>query len=442
MRYDVPLPNVPPETTVADDLPLVLPAGVNVGRQTVLLASTEPLAIDVRGDAWKRDVSPHSALPSRLWTSARPQEFVPLTLSASQRSTTGETVVDAAWLETRMLPDRREDTFTYSISTSGDRIVMTLPAGFVPATGAGRMVDAVEVRLDGRLQPAAVRSDGSLAVDLPRETGRGAWLLEIHASRPRERTAPVGFPVAGMPSSVLLEPPLFAAGTVQRRFYWELRLEADEHVVVPPSRWTSQQRWEWTPLGPERRPIVSREVLDGWVRAETAPAREAGDRPTRRDVELPVAERRAVYSGVGPPGAARVWMMPTWLLVLAVSGPVLAAGLALVYRQGLRRVSVVTAAGACLAIAAALLPDLAPLVAQAAIPGMALSLVAALLRVFIDRGPAADRGRTDRMQPPRPQVAVVSASSLTRAVSPPSLIVAPSSLRQADSVTTPGRSAS
>ena len=53
-----------------------------------------------------------------------------------------------------------------------------------------------------------------------------------------------------------------------------------------------------------------------------------------------------------------------------------------------------------------------------------------------------DRGRTDRMQPPRPQVAVVSASSLTRAVSPPSLIVAPSSLRQADSVTTPGRSAS
>ena len=118
----------------------------------------------------------------------------------------------------------------------------------------------------------------------------------------------------------------------------------------------------------------------------------------------------------------------------------LATGLAMLYRPSLRRTSVVLPVAACLAMAAAVVPDLAPLAVQAAIPGAALSLLAVLLRGFLDHD--TDR-RSERVAAARRHnVAVVSASSMTRTASQPSLIVARSSLRAPDSVTTPGRSAS
>ena len=438
--YELPTPTVPPETAIADDLPLVAPAGVKVVRQTVLLGLNENLSIDLRGEAWKRDAGPQAAAPARTWTATKPQDFVPLAIAARQRSRSGETVVEAAWLQTRLLDDRREDICTYSLVSAGERISLVLPAGFLPSRDGRPDTDGVEVRLDGRLLADAVGADRQIVVELPREAGRTTWLLEIRGSRPRDRWSLAGGLITGLPLSVRFEPPVFAEGTLLRRFYWDLRFESDEHIVVPPRRWTSQQRWDWTRAGFERVPIVSREVLDEWVRADTALAFDGGPRSTGRASGLPVAERRAVYSGVGPPGAARVWVMPTWLLVLAVSGPVLATGLAMLYRPSFRRTSVVLPVAACLAMAAAVVPDLAPLAVQAAIPGAALSLLAVLLRGFLDHD--TDR-RSERVAAaPRHNVAVVSASSMTRTASPPSLIVARSSLRAPESVTTPGRSAS
>lgn len=435
VQYDLPTPTVPPETTIADDLPLVTPAGVKVARQSVLLGLPETLTVDLRGEAWKRDAGPQASTAARTWTAARPQDFVPLAIAARQRAESGETVVEAAWLQTRLLDDRREDICLYSVVSTGDRVSLMLPTGFLPSRDGRPDAGGVEVRLDGRLLADAVAADRRIVVDLPREAGRTAWLLEVRGSRPRERWSLAGGLLTGLPLKVRFEPPVFAEGTLLRRFYWDLRLETDEHVVVPPRRWTSQQRWSWTPLGFERVPIVSREVLDGWVRADTATTGDGGDA-----AGLPVAERRAVYSGVGQPGSARVWVMPTWLLVLAVSGPVLAAGLAMLYRRTLRRPVAVLPVAAGLALAAAAFPDLAPLTLQAALPGVALSLLAVLLRGLFDRD--SGHSREGGVATHRPNVAVVSASSLTRTASPPSLIVARSSVRAADSVTTSGRSAS
>ena len=88
---------------------------------------------------------------------------------------------------------------------------------------------------------------------------------------------------------------------------------------------------------------------------------------------------------------------------------------------------------AALTLAAAAIPDLAPLVAQAALPGVALSLLAAGLRVFVDRA----------REPLRPRLApLVAANSSTRFVATPSIVIAPSALRSHDSATAPGRSAS
>ena len=179
----------------------------------------------------------------------------------------------------------------------------------------------------------------------------------------------------------------------------------------------------------EQVPVVSRGVLAAWVAANTGAAPEQA-----RDV--PLAERRAIYSGVGPPGIARVWVTPTWLLVLAVSGAVLAIGLSLVYWPPLRSIPVVLTLGVAATLAAAFVPDLAPLICQAALPGVALSALAAGLRAFVDRPHHPHRAHHPRLAP------VVASNSSTRFVPQPSIVIASSALRPQDGVTAPGRSAS
>ena len=95
---------------------------------------------------------------------------------------------------------------------------------------------------------------------------------------------------------------------------------------------------------------------------------------------------------------------------LAVSGPVLALGLAMVYRPGWRRLPAVLALLLPATLAAVTFPSIAPLVVQGAIPGVVLSLLAAILR----RATVAEATGPD---------VVPAATSSTRLVSPPSLVV-------------------
>jgi hypothetical protein len=93
-----------------------------------------------------------------------------------------------------------------------------------------------------------------------------------------------------------------------------------------------------------------------------------------------VVSGRVVFAGTGSPGAGTVWLLPTWLLVLLVSGPLLALGLTMVYRPAWRRVPAVFALALPATLAAVAFPAIAPLVVQAAIPGCLLSFLAAGLR--------------------------------------------------------------
>jgi hypothetical protein len=224
---------------------------------------------------------------------------------------------------------------------------------------------------------------------------------------------------------VVLEPAVFPAGTLQRRFYWELLLEPDEHAIGSPARWTSQQRWEWGASGLGRVPVVSREVLAAWL-AVTAAGGTRTPSLMRLPADVPAVGSRVVYAGVGPPGEGRIWVVPTWLLVLAVSGPVLSLGLVVVYRWAPRLVPAGLAAVAVASLAAAAFPEIASLLVQAALPGIALTLLAAALQSVLQPRPS-------RLAP-----AFMAASSMTQAASPPSLIIASSSPRLHESDTAAG----
>jgi hypothetical protein len=450
VQYELPTPSIGPASTVAEDLPLVLPVATRIGGQSITLTVPETLSIDVRGDAWKRDSGSLGSVASRTWTTAKSLQSVPLAISARKRSTLGDMVIDAAWLETRLLGDRREDVYRFLIVSAADEITFTLPqtiavnaAAVARADGLGRSPDdVVEVRLDGKQLPAAVRADGRVVVELPQRAGNSSWLVEMIASRNRDHRAGTFAGAAGLPAAVVLDPPVFPKGTLQRRFYWELSCESDEHPIGTPGGWTSQQRWEWGPLGLRREPVVSRDALAAWLWSSRTPARQpdarfdglavgGGSPAVERPVDVPEAGARFVFSGVGPPAKGRIWVVPTWLLVLVVSGPVLALGLAAVYVPRLRSVPVVLGVAAVASLAAAFFSELAPLVGQAAGPGVVLTLLAAVLRFVLRRRvPVAST---------RGAAAVVSASSLTQIAPQPSLIIAPSSPAIREGATAVGR---
>lgn len=423
ISYRLPAQSVPEESTVAVDVPLVLPAVGRLGRQVAVVQATDTLTVDVRGDAWRSEAGP--ADTPRSWATSKPQEILPLAIAGRQRSNAAGTIIEAAWLQTRLLADQREDLATYVLGGSGAAVSVSLPAD-----GGGEAASCT-ARLDGGMVPTTVRKDGTTVVEVPSAADARPRMLEIRRVSARNEMGSGLVHAIGLPAAVDLAAPVFTAGVVQRRFYWEITARSDEHILGTPASWTSQQRWRWQGTSFQRLPVVSREALAAWIEATgsvVGPQRTAAPVP-----EPALVERRLVYSGVGPPGTARVWVVPAWCLVLVASGITLAAGLAVAYRARLRRTAIILPIIAVTMLAAAAMPDLAALLGQAAVPGLALSLVAWMLRGLLDR-PAE--------VPVRPSPAVISPSSMTRSLgaSPsvsgaPSLVVAGSSLRREDSLT-------
>jgi hypothetical protein len=401
VRYALPVPAVPREASVALDVPLALPVAAGLGRLSAIVSGSEGLTVGLRGEAWRRDVA--SRGDQRSWSTPKPQHVLPLALSERVREATSGTIVEATWLQTRLYPQTREDIVSYAITGGQGALTIDVPVADIPPS-------ACDVRIDGRAVATEWQGPNRVVVDLEDEND-GQRLVELRWTSPWGGTA-AGL---GLPWPLRLDPPGLPSSVRERRFSWEIVTAADDHLLGVPSRWTSQQRWARRGLGWHEHAVVSDAALAEWLRRDLPPAR-AGLRLMASDPG-PAGCRR-VYSGVGAPGSAAVWVVPTWTIVLVASGIVLAFGLAAAARPAWRspRVLLTLAALTLLGVAAA--PGLAPLVAQAALPGMVLSVVAAGLHRL-----------TAVPQPIRSSGPVVgtTGSSLTRTAAPTvSLIVAPS----------------
>lgn len=406
VRYVLPTPAVPPDSTVAGELPLVVPLGARLARQSLAIEPQAGLSVDVRGDQWKRDLLIQGAAVTRSWTAVRLQSMVPLAIATEGTTGLGETVIEAAWMSTLVLPDRVEDRFRYRIASASPVLTLTLPPVTAAADGTREPRDSggdpaaagerLGIVVDGRTTTATLQSGGRLSVELSPGARSTPHVVEIERVRPRP----------GLMQPLVLEPPRFAPGTVERRFFWEVRLESDDHLVHAPAAWNSQQAWRWTSVGPVWEPLVSQAALWRWLSGSAAVEPDS----------LTPKERRSVYSGIGHPGRAGIMLMPTWLLVLTCSGPILAVVLSLQYARALRRPGVwFSLAGLGIAAAAAM-PDQIPLIVMASLPGLLLGAVAAGLRPIVEE-PARSSGGLS----PADRAVVgprVSTGSSTRLVAP------------------------
>ncbi len=400
VRYRVAVPKLPREATVAIDVPMPLPVVTASGRQAVVIDEAATVVVTVRGDTWRREISGLSATTSRTFSAPKPQHVLPLALSARTRPSVSVTVIEAAWLQTRLFPDVREDIATYSVSGPGGPLEIRLPQSILEAT-------TLEVRLDGLPLDGTVHSGDGVLITLP-DGAVDRRLIEIRSSAPWGGTA-AGL---GLPWPLSLDAPEFADSILQRRFYREILASPDDHVLGTPARWTSQQRWTWTGSGWSQVATTSPSELASWITTTAGEKRPSGgllaDEPLLR-------QSRFVFAGIGPPGRTVVWVVPTWFIVLVASGTTLGLGLLLVYREAFRCPSVLLAMTATAALGAATMPEIAVLVGQAAIPGLVMAILAAALRRALDR--PVDRPRltvshsaSSMTQPSSPTVSLIVAS--------------------------------
>jgi len=410
VRHRLPAPLVPPQATVVLDVPLVMPLDASLGRQTVTVAAVEPLTIGVRGDEWRRDVGSAGGSAAQVWSTVERQPIVPLVLSTRVDDVARSLVVEAAWLRTRLLPGQREDVATYVISGATGPISCTLPDE--PDAADARVVR--EVLLGGEPVPGAVRPGGRVVVETPESDPRRRWRLDIRRVSPRDRGWAGLAARFGLPEPLPLAAAAFDPPVIERRFYWTIHTRSDERVFGIPRTWTSQQRWRPAAIGWTQESAVGDAELAAWIDAVAL----GGDGEPPR-IDPPLAGRSCTFAGIGLPAPAVAWLVPDWLVLLASSGAALGLGLAVVYRPAFRRLPVVILAAATAGLLAALVPAVAPLVLQAAVPGVGLAVAAWALRRVTER-----RGGPSLMVGTEPQ----PASSFARTRGGAALIVDPAAV--------------
>jgi hypothetical protein len=156
-------------------------------------------------------------------------------------------------------------------------------------------------------------------------------------------------------------------------------------LVRGDSQFTPEQAWSWRQFGWQRQPLREQQDLEDWIGA------------SRQD-PIPTATNRYVFTSFGVPRRLEiVTFARSWVLLIA-SGVTLAAGLLLIYVPVLRHPACLLTVGVVLLGLGLVRPELSVVVAQAAVLGIVLVIVARLLRQAVSRGDAGEPAVHGRSQ--------------------------------------------
>lgn len=348
-------------------VPLVMPTTPKVAFNRLSLECPAELVVDVRDSAWTRE-NETGAGGAGVWTSLAPSPGATLGVRATDAGLTAPTVVERAWLQTILTLSGRRDRAVYRFSSRESELRFWLPADVV----------LEEVLLNGvpaAPQEGAAANERTIALN-PTGVGDGhaRHLLDVRF-RFTQRLPSRG--------QMTVETLSLHPSVPIRMTYWQVLTPGDEHVVWGPPGFNEEFRWEWKGLFWAREPTKTQAALEAWCGAST-------------ELPPPAGMNEYLYSAAEAPPALELRTASRAMMVLAASGVMLALGLAVIYLPGLRRPGAALAACAGLAAAVFGQPATTFLAAQAALLGLALTLLAA----STDATLAARRRRTAEYQPP------------------------------------------
>jgi hypothetical protein len=374
--------------TVKLDVPLVMP-GEGFNRCEVNVGTDAPVEVSLVDKSWmQREPLGQAGEPALMLTATEPHTRISLGVSPSESALSDSLAVERAWIQTWLTDDQRIDRAVLRFRCRDGQFTLRMPPGST----------AEVYRLDNNVVPAVSQGESpeERVLTLPQsEPVGGAHVLEISYELP-QRPAAWGKRTLPLPS--LLK------ATAVNPVYWQVLLPQNEFLLAGPRALAGDFRWMWQTVGWGRQPARGPEDLELWSGSSI------------REEPLPPSLNQYLFSGMTLPAQLEITTISRMELVLLASGMVLAAGLAWIYLPRIRRSEMLFVTGVALLAAAIQWPDLALLFVQAAVMGVLLVVLAAVLqrrmaqpqqrRVFRS-GPSSVVGRSStntalRTLPPTP----------------------------------------
>jgi len=309
VEYSVPVEQVREADSNWFAIPLASPTFDTEGRVSDATLTVEDRAgRDLRADeSWEIVTSTNSENPpaTLLRSSAPPAGILRLHVSGIPLLSEQDTIVQVAWLQTWISESRRNDRLAVRLTTNRDQIRFRLPLS----------AELEDVALERRrITQQVIDEAGDVIVKLPPSDKKDSKIVEIWYSVPL---------TDGGPGQQVLDLPQLIDTDWTRRFYWQLVLPRDEHLVSgakelnPESSWSSRM-----PLF-GRTPRFDQRALEQLVGASE---------------QLPLPESTNEYLFSSQDAVARIQITTASrgqiLLVAAVT--VFVVGLLLIYVPSLR----------------------------------------------------------------------------------------------------------
>lgn len=339
-------------------VPLVFPApaqpDTTVIDNRLEISYDQTLNIELRGGPWAKDENESTPGTMRLTTASDGADAL-LQVTREPTRKSDSTVILQTWIQSWMVGPDRRDRAVFRIRSIQSSLTVTLPSS------DGRSATLISAAIDGtQIEPLANGRKGT--IKLP---------LETIASNPRsEHVVEIWYSIVdGKPrgSEWTLQAAMIAGVDRTSNNYWQLVLAPGDIVLASIGDSVMERRWEWSWYGMHREPWQEESDLEDLLGA------------THQD-PVPSTTNRYLFVTFGEPHELKVLTTARSLVVLSMSGCALMIGLLLLYVPLIRHPVVLMVGGLTLLGLAAIAPDVATVLGQAAALGVVLIPVAIVTR--------------------------------------------------------------
>lgn len=349
IQYQVDYEKLLPRSSIAAAIPLVMPCEGELTGNQVLVTSKEGIRVRQREGPWKEaeaGVLPPAVRQGLQFVAAGRTGEITLAIHLADQSSAGSTVVGRAWVQTWLTQSFRQDRAVFLLTTTQKSLDLVVPAGVNPAD--------VELWLDGKRVSGQSTPEGRVIVAIAGPESQHEHRVEAIYRFTELRPGP---------GRIALELPRLGHDVWVHRFYWQVVLPPNEHILGSPADFTGEYHWGFNGLFWGRLPALDQAQLETWSGA-------------RHLAELPGESNRYLFSSLGTVNRCELRTADRTLIVFTASAVALMVGLVLIYVPASRHPASLLVLAVMLAASAVAWPAPSVLLAQASGLGVVLSLAA------------------------------------------------------------------
>ena len=353
----------PPLTVVADDtvpfsFSFIRPAEVPVSDHQVHFFSPPGYRVLLQPESkllWEpfREIRRSAVNATETFRSAQSPTRIALFVSAAERSASGTTIVERAWIQIWLTGAIRRDRATYLVRSTNDSVSLQIPQDSMRDHSVAVQVEHQQI------QPN-ISPTGLLTIPVSPE----------QYNRPIEISVDYRYAFKMPDIEVPITLPSFTGDTLVQYMFWQVILPQDQHIVGTPAGWTLEYDWSWNGWFWWRVPSIRKSDIGlESDSAATNPIVSSGN--------------QYVFSHLQPTSQVTLYIVKRSQIILCASGIALFIGLVLIYVPQSRYAGSLFGLGVILLAVLLYQPPLALLTLQAAIFGVFLALGAGYIyRIF------------------------------------------------------------